>query len=180
MTRGPLFSQLVGLGIIAGLVPLSLAFPSEIGKTVLSPKNDATDGDDLRQTASPSLWKQGVVIVRDMLYRDWQLTVILIGFMFTVLGRYEVILRFQYATKRYGWSWGDVSRINFLSATRITKFENNNRQAYSLHSMRLSTSAWSRLFCLLLQESFYGINLHRPEKTYGLPEAPLWHMFSAA
>ena len=114
MARGPLFTQLVGLGIIAGLVPLSLAFPSDIGKTPSSPKYDATDGDDSRETAPPSLWKQGVAIIRDMLYRDWQLTLILIGFMFTVLGRYEVILRFQYATKRYGWSWGDVSQFTTL------------------------------------------------------------------
>jgi len=111
MERGPIFTNCIGTATLTFGGLLCLALPKSVGKMPVKP--DSQDEEPLSAIAkSITAVKQVAGAVKTLFRDNIYLGMLLISLIFTTIGHLESIVRLQYATKRYDWSW---SKVKFIS-----------------------------------------------------------------
>ena len=115
---GPVLTQGLGVAGLALSFVFSLALPNiKISKKAKQEESAATEStmpeslstsSRIRQHISDYA-KQASHMFRTLFWNNIQVGMLLGSIVFVTLGVWETAIRLQYATKRYGWSWGEVS-----------------------------------------------------------------------
>lgn len=118
-TGGPVLTQGLGVAGLALSFVFSLVLPNiKISKKAKQDENAATEstmsellsiGSRLRQHIADYA-KQASHMFRTLFWNNVQVGMLLGSIIFVTLGVWETAIRLQYAVKRYGWSWGEVSQ----------------------------------------------------------------------
>ena len=110
MKNGPIVTQVVGLCLMALALLLTFALPD------VRKRNDEETDSGNRDTTSASfqLSVASIASTAGLIFRDLFWNNLLLGFLLasqllTTIGGQEVAIRLQYVTRRYGWTWGEVS-----------------------------------------------------------------------
>jgi hypothetical protein len=90
MNKSALLASFIGLGFLYSAPPSSSASPWTASKRIL-------------------------LAVKELFAHSFHLGMLLVSLIFTVIGHLENIIRLQYSTKRYGWSYGKASSFSFFS-----------------------------------------------------------------
>lgn len=110
---GPVWTQSIGVGMIAMMIVLGFAMPHNTPPSVA--KSEAEQVSIIARVTG--VVKSTALALRHVFGRNLQLTFLLGGMAFTTLGAYERTFRLQYATKRFGWTWAQASLLSSVVAT---------------------------------------------------------------
>lgn len=121
MKVGPVFTQSIAVAALVGALLLVLALPGDISTP--HKKDEHRDGTEAEAEAEATQDSSGILnhaaMVVKRLFRDnVQLGLLLFSLLFTMIGAHESIIRLQYSTKRYGYTWGEVR----WSSSLLTSF----------------------------------------------------------
>lgn len=114
MRIGPVFTQ--SLGVFIFVIELALSFTLPGGLVSGAPRkqlNENSDGDKSTWRAISQGFaasKDGLLGFGRLFSRNKQLGLLLISLMFSTIGVRQSLIRQQYATYRYSWSWAKVSK----------------------------------------------------------------------
>lgn len=112
MKKGPIVTQCIGICLMSLAFVFTLALPdAQKGKreAVIASSRETTSAS-FRQMLS-LITTNARQIFFELFWNNLQLGFLLASQLLTTIGGQEVSLRLQYVTKRYGWTWGEVSCV---------------------------------------------------------------------
>lgn len=110
MNIGPVFTQSLGVFFFVLEFAFSFALPPGLANgEAAAPTSDtaSTTGQTIRRSYAAT--KDGFLGFGKLFTKDRQLGMLLVTLVFTTIGLSQAVIRKQYATLRYGWTWGEVS-----------------------------------------------------------------------
>jgi hypothetical protein len=128
--KGPWLSILVGFGIVVlgslgvfalpETMHLKAATTGVVGDGEPSPAESVDVLSESNEMTNKSVISEGIALMKSrmreavtFLYGNTHLMMLLLALVFSVVGKYVQNLLLQYARKRYGISWGQVSGRSF-------------------------------------------------------------------
>ncbi len=109
MKISPVFTMALGIGGLAIQLLLTLFLPNKLpGHTGSQDNDNDADTTDGALSHAMKTLKQVALMFRALFWEDLHVALLFCSIMLTTLGGWEAIIRLQYATKRYEWSWGEV------------------------------------------------------------------------
>ena len=110
MNIGPVFTQSLGVFFFVLEFAFSFALPPGLASGEAAGATSGTTstaGQAIRSSYAAT--KDGFLGFGKLFTKDRQLGMLLFTLVFTTIGLEQGIIRKQYATLRYGWTWGEVS-----------------------------------------------------------------------
>jgi hypothetical protein len=104
MKIGPKFTQSLAVGCLAVGTLLVLALPGDIS----TPKKKDDEDGTPSSLYKPSSIAKYASLIRRLFRNNVQLGFLMFSLLFTMVGSYESVIRLQYSTDRYGYTWGEV------------------------------------------------------------------------
>lgn len=121
MNISPVFAQLVGMAFMALSLLLTLTLPNGLTTSNKCPTQGTSEIGpgpvSVRQAFSTTFKSIGQASVEffQLFKRDTRLALLLVSLIFSTIGVRQSLVRQQYATNRYGWTWAEVSHRSIFS-----------------------------------------------------------------